>query len=293
MENQETQILKLKDAIHDCSQRMKALDMELDEKTFKHGCIPQKRKNAKSMVMKCSIPLLIITIIALVSLWNAISILIMLYRIGGANGAGFGVELLLYLIGGLLGTWGSIKLGIYVFRQVELILDLRISEKKLEAEMRSLKADIEEYRIQKEGYENRLKEEERENYLKEMSPQTELNIENLRQYLDARLTGVKGIEQRVEAPEVISELWRFGYRTIGDLDVALTGKSVEFYVPYDTTNYAGILRNLMIMNDSVKYFEQAYQGGWLQTTYERVKFWKDKGVSNIEIYLREKGITVK
>ena len=291
--NNETEILRLKDAIHDCNQRIKALDMELDEKSFKHRCIPQKRKDTKSMTLKCSIPLAIITIIVIVSLNRAISCLGIIFKIGGANGAGFGIELLIFLIAGFLGIWAGIKLWIYVLRKVELIRDLNISEKRLESELRSLYGYKEACQKEKEEYESKLREEEKEHYLREMSPETELNIENLRIYLDARLGKKKGIEQRVAAPEVINELWRFGYRTIGDIDAALTETSPEYYIPYDTTNYAGILRNLMIIQDCHKYFAEAYRGGWIQTTYERVKFWKDKGIGVIETYLLENGIEVK
>lgn len=292
MGNNETEILKLKDAIHDCSQRMKALDMELDEKAFKHKCIPQKRKDAKSTVLKCSIPLVIITIIAIAGLSRAISCLGILFAIGGANGAELGVGLLIYLIAGFLGTWGGIKLWIYVVRKGELIRDLNISEKKLETEIRSLYAYIEDCQEEKEAYASRLAEEEREKYLREMSPDAELNIENLRMYLTAKFGELRSLEKRIGAPEVINEMWRFGYRTLGDIDVALSDIPAEYYVPYDTTNYAGVLRNIMIIKDCHKYFTEAYRGGWLQTTYERVKFWKEKGVKEIEIYLKENEIEV-
>ncbi len=289
----EAEILRLKDAIHDCSQHIKALELELDEKNFKYRCIPQKRKNATSMILKCIVPLVVVTLLAVVGISQAVSCLTVLLANGGAKGGGDGISLLIDLILGGLSTWGGTKLWIYVLRQAELLLDLHVFEKKSEREIHSLETDKEKYQRDKEKHEKILEELQYEQYLQEMSPEAELNMDNLRKYLDAKCCHIENIEKRIAAPEVIDELYRFGYRTIGSLESAFRDRPIAFFVPYDTTNYAGILRNIMIINDCNAYFEKAYRGGWLQTTYERMKFWKEKGVTDIERYLEDNEIHIK
>lgn len=289
----EADILKEKDAIHDCELRIKALDLELDEKSFKHRCIPQKKKNAESMIVKCLLPLIIITTLAVVGSIQAISVLAVLVANDGAGGGGMGISLIAYLLIGIFSIWIGFKLWVYVLRQVELLRDLQISDKKLEKEMRSLSAAKELHQKKKEEHESKLEELQYEQYLQEMSPDAVLQIDNLRKYLDARCRHIKNVEKRIAAPEVIEELFRFGYRTLGDIENALKEKTIDYFIPYDTTNYAGVLRNIMIINDCRAYFFEAYRGGWLQTSYERMKFWKDRGVTDIERYLKENKIQVK
>ena len=289
----EIQIVKLKDSIYDCSQHIKALELELDEKTFKHKCIPQKKEEEKSTIIKCIVPLILLTALAVVGIIQSISHLRLILLIGSDKSPGLAVGLLGYLICAAVGIYYGVMLWRDFLRRAAMLRDLQILERKLGNEIECLQSAVLKHGQEKDKLEKKLEEEEREQTLSELSPDAKIDSGNLRKYLDFIFVEAKCLEKRIGAPEVINELWRFGFKTLGDISTVLTGTVAEMYVPEEMTNYAGVLRNIMIIQDCHKYFTEAYRGGWTQTTYERMRFWKDKGVEDIENYLKEYEIEVK
>ncbi len=86
--------------------------------------------------------------------------------------------------------------------------------------------------------------------------------------------------------KVIDELKKFGFNKIKDIEKCLSNTEVEIR----DTSSAGLLRDLMIISDAKKYFEDSFQGYWGGYTDEDLSFWVESGVQNIEMYLRHHDI---
>lgn len=101
------------------------------------------------------------------------------------------------------------------------------------------------------------------------------------QYMLKRFDGKSNIHSCVDEI-IISELLKFGYRTIQEIE-----DDFDRYGFKDRRErtYIGLLRDLMIIKDCEKYFSVAYNNHWQGTNKSNVKFWKEKGAENIERYL--------
>lgn len=294
----EREILRLKDRIYDLKQLMKSLELQEDEKAFKHRCIPIKRTEAKSNVYKSALPLILLTILGL---WGIVTSIICLRNLvvfskAGVTGmalAGHGLSLMgAWIFAAIGGIYGGM-LWKYTLKQLVYIRALNALEKKLGREIETLNAQIKDLQKEIEVCATELAQMQDADYLRTVDLSEKIDMDNLRRYIAGKYVMHKEVEKRIAAPEVIPELMRFGYVTLGDIDKVIDDKPSDFFVPEEGTNGAGLLRNVMIITDSHRYFTESYKGGWVQTPIERVKFWQEKGVVNIEKYLKEYGIEVK
>lgn len=124
----------------------------------------------------------------------------------------------------------------------------------------------------------------------------DIDTESLSQYLLYRFKEYKHIETVQDGvivnKSVIKELLRFGYTKICDIDQALTEELLTKILKKGEVTYIGILRDLMILLDAKKYFEDAYNKGWTGTYRKEVTRWEELGIKNIENYLIDAGITI-
>ena len=289
----EREILRLKDRIYDLKQFMKSLELQEDEKAFKHRCIPIKRTEAKSSVLKSTVPLILLTILGLWGIGTSIICLRLIAAFKGEGVVGLGLSLMGALIFAAIGGFYGGMLWKYALKQLLYIRELNALEKKLGREMASLNAQIRELQSEIEVCATELAEMQEADYLRTVDLSEKIDMDNLRRYIAGKYVKNKEVEKRIGAPEVIPELIRFGYVALGDIDKVIDDKPSDFFVPEEGTNGAGLLRNVMIITDSHRYFTESYKGGWVQTPIERVKFWQEKGAVNIENYLKEYGIEVK
>lgn len=123
-----------------------------------------------------------------------------------------------------------------------------------------------------------------------------LNIDSksLEQYVLKKFGEEKGISAcvtgEIVSEGVVEELLSFGYETIQDIDNDLN----EIGTVYEANDtYIGMLRNLMIIKDCERYFNDAFKYDWLCTNIQDVQFWKEKGVLDIEEYLQLYNIIIQ
>ena len=289
----EVEIIRLKDKIYDLRQLVKSLEIKKDEKAFKHRCIPQKREEAEKAVIKSLLPLILMTALGVGGMVGAVQCLMIIARIGSDVSAGLGITLLGMLLYGMMGLIFGTWLWVYALRKLAYIWDLRVDRKKLQAEIAALQAQIGELQKEIEACASELAERKEADYLRTIDYEEEIDMDNLRRYLSGKFASNKELEKRIGAPEVIAELRRFGYKTIGDIDSVFGSVPEDFFIPEEGTNGAGILRNVMIIKDCHKYFAESYKGSWLQIPIERVKFWQEKGAADVGTYLKEYGIEIK
>lgn len=81
---------------------------------------------------------------------------------------------------------------------------------------------------------------------------------------------------------VVEELGRFGYKKIQEIEDDIN-RYMDTYDESDT--YIGFLRTLMMLKDSEKYFNKAYNHNWGTIEETCVDFLKKHGVEDIEKYL--------
>ena len=289
----EREILRLKDRIYDLKQFMKSLAWQEEEKAFKHRCIPIKRAQSRGTVLKSAVPLILMTALGIWGIVTAIRCLWLIAVFEGDGVVGLGLTLMGALIFAALGVFFGTRLWKYVLKQLFYILSLNALEKRLEGEMTSINSQIQQLQKEADSCATELAELRDADYLKNIDMNEKIDMDNLRRYISGKYVKNKEVEKRIGAPEVIPELIRFGYITIGDIDNVVDNKPSDFFVPEEGTNGAGLLRNVMIITDCHRYFTESYKGAWLQTTIERVKFWQEKGAVNVENYLKACGIEVK
>ncbi len=86
----------------------------------------------------------------------------------------------------------------------------------------------------------------------------------------------------VAMEDLVEELLRFGYETIQDIEDDL-GNYEDILKSKRT--YIGVLRDLMIMKDCVKYFREVYSGNWQTVDEDSVRLWLEHGADDVERYL--------
>lgn len=87
--------------------------------------------------------------------------------------------------------------------------------------------------------------------------------------------------------EVVNELLKFGFTTIQEIEDILTDDMIGL-----STTYIGVLRNMMIIKDARKYFEEAFDGDWTGTDKKTVDYWNEKTNTNIGKYLKERSMII-
>lgn len=121
-----------------------------------------------------------------------------------------------------------------------------------------------------------------------------IDSKSLEQYLLNKFEGENRIRPcpngEIVSEVVIEELLRFGYKTIQDIDNDFNNMGDVFL---EDNTYIGVLRNLMIIADCDKYFQRAFDFGWLCTDLQTVEFWKEKGVLGVEDYLHKYNIEIE
>lgn len=69
--------------------------------------------------------------------------------------------------------------------------------------------------------------------------------------------------------EIISELFLFDIKTLKDLDNILSEELLKtIKINFNSSNYLGLLRDIMIVYDVEKYFEKAWQENWTGMSYD-------------------------
>lgn len=145
---------------------------------------------------------------------------------------------------------------------------------------------------------------EMDEYAKEVSEKTKVgNIEgisidgtSLRKYLMNKFDDKIGVTiSNKFGPDnkgektIIDELYNFGIITLKDLD-NLINKHIDKNLDEIETNFLGILRTYMMVEDSKKYFEKSWKRKWLYIGYKKVKMISKYNV-DIENDLNEYDIT--
>ena len=101
----------------------------------------------------------------------------------------------------------------------------------------------------------------------------------------------KSVEQYVLRKfDGVEELVRFGYKTIQELDDDIN--SCENICEYKDT-YIGLLRNLMMIKDCRKYFEEAFYGNWGSIDRTCLTFLRENGAEDIDKYIGKYRIDIE
>jgi putative GTP pyrophosphokinase len=91
---------------------------------------------------------------------------------------------------------------------------------------------------------------------------------SLRSYFDTRFKKIPSVESTFGPSDdmaeiVIEELKSFGIETLAQLDILIPKDYSEVFPSYkDELNYAGIARNVMLIDDPEKYFTKAWKNHW-------------------------------
>ncbi|SFE79597.1 ppGpp synthetase catalytic domain-containing protein (RelA/SpoT-type nucleotidyltranferase) [Paenibacillus catalpae] len=89
---------------------------------------------------------------------------------------------------------------------------------------------------------------------------------------------------------IIEELNAYGITRLSELNALITRK-LEVYLHF-STNFIGLLRHIMIINDAEKYFKQAWNKNWTGIEEEYLDYLKSIDVSDIENILKKYGVKI-
>lgn len=143
-----------------------------------------------------------------------------------------------------------------------------------------------------------------EEYSKTVSKKTEsgnldilINSTSLRQYLTDKFGDTPIIKpifgSRDDISKIlISELENMGIKTLKQLDEIIPSKIKKFSIEYKKrgSNFAGIIRNILIIHDVDAYFKKAWNRNWTLMDTISINRYKEFGI-NIESYLKKYNIT--
>ncbi|WP_121964447.1 GTP pyrophosphokinase family protein [Myroides sp. N17-2] len=113
-----------------------------------------------------------------------------------------------------------------------------------------------------------------DNYSKEVEEETakgNLNISidstSLQSYIDKLFKDslvIDYIDNIKQIPEIISELRNYGLETLNQIEDIIPNDLFEAYEKYGReVTSIGVLRDIMIINDSEKYFKKSYMNDWV------------------------------
>lgn len=119
----------------------------------------------------------------------------------------------------------------------------------------------------------------------------------LKQFLNNRFQ--KNIDDGIIEPSfyefddlIIKELELFGVKNLAELDKIIPKNFSENLVKAhslnETATFVGIIRDLMIINDSEKYFKDVWQNNWGRIDNEAINFYRQYGIDIDEIIDRYK-----
>jgi len=120
-----------------------------------------------------------------------------------------------------------------------------------------------------------------------------INSTSLKQFLKVKFK--KGTSKGVIKPDfngleilVIEELKHFGISRLEELNKILPENLEETIIKYrENTNFIGLIRNILMINDEDKYFKKAWKNNWAGLTFETIKILEqyDVDINKINIYL--------
>ncbi|CAH0122585.1 MULTISPECIES: GTP pyrophosphokinase family protein [unclassified Paenibacillus] len=105
----------------------------------------------------------------------------------------------------------------------------------------------------------------------------EINTTSLRNYLSLKFKiyiekGLIEASFQKASNKIIEELSRYGIRTLAELDKELSD-GIEKYI-YAKTNFIGLLRDIMIINNIENYFSLAWENSWSAIDIESVQYFR-------------------
>ncbi len=114
---------------------------------------------------------------------------------------------------------------------------------------------------------------------------------SLLQYLNKHFESydLKSLERNFSnSDNIIKELAAFGIKNLQELDELLNQKSPSEWMENPSINYIGILRRAMILKDTQKYFESAWNKNWAFISTSDWKYWEKLGIhkSDLEKYVK-------
>lgn len=113
--------------------------------------------------------------------------------------------------------------------------------------------------------------------IKESKLEIEINSASLNEYLDEKFKGFNNVEKVFGNRNalIIQELKDFGINTIAKLNSIITDEFLNNYKNITNTNYSGLIRDVMIISNTDKYFNQVWNRNWEAFDYESYQFYKD------------------
>lgn len=121
-----------------------------------------------------------------------------------------------------------------------------------------------------------------------------IDSKSVEQYVLRKFDGVENVrpcyDKTIVTDKVVEELVRFGYKTIQELDDDIN--SCENICEYKDT-YIGLLRNLMMIKDCRKYFEEAFYGNWGSIDRSCLIFLRENGAEDIDKYIGKYRIDIE
>ncbi|WBX78069.1 hypothetical protein PG911_07385 [Tenacibaculum ovolyticum] len=121
--------------------------------------------------------------------------------------------------------------------------------------------------------------------VKDRTAEGDLNIEinstSLQEYMNQKLTKIKGIEVNPKvkgSQDIVKEIKNYGILNLREFDKIIPKKLFENYIEIgDSISSTGTIRDILIINDYKKYFEKSYDGEWWFTGYEDFEIFKRFG----------------
>jgi len=85
--------------------------------------------------------------------------------------------------------------------------------------------------------------------------------------------------------KIIEELSSYGIKTIAELDNVIPKDYESNVIKYDEdTNYIGMLRDIMIINDTKRYFEEVWDKSWSGIDIGTINLYKVYGIDANELF---------
>lgn len=130
-------------------------------------------------------------------------------------------------------------------------------------------------------------------YAKQVEQQTkkgeldiEINSTSIMEYLSNKFDH-EAIDKTLNGGDqiVINELEKMGVRTLAQLDSIIPESLLENIVRYKSgrVNFLGVLRNIMIIHDPSRYFEEAWQHHWDIISHNEIVLYSAYGIPIREI----------
>jgi len=109
----------------------------------------------------------------------------------------------------------------------------------------------------------------------------EVNTTSLRNYLNMKFklyidSGAIGTTFNKGSKRIVRELKAFGVKDLNDLD-RIIKEDVDKYI-YEETNFLGLLRDIMMINNIELYFEEVWERDWTGMDKDQVEYYRELGI---------------